>query len=71
MSPEEQLEYELTYCEIENEYSIWMSLKARVVRTAGLDSALNGEYEMHNKRMDYLLEELFSRLGGVATSELL
>lgn len=56
-------DYEITYCEIELEAPSWLSLKRRVERTAGLDSSLNATYELHNKRMNHLLEDMFIKMG--------
>ncbi len=64
-----RLEYELTYCEIERERDPYLDMRTRVARTAGLDSSLNHQWEYRQMRMDYLLDELFSRMGQLAVGE--
>lgn len=63
-----QLEYELTWCEVEQEAEVWGRVKARKERSAGLDGALNAMFELHNKRMDFLLEDLLSKMGALGVS---
>ncbi len=57
-----RLEYELTYCEIERERDNYLAIRNRVGRTAGLDSDLNHQWEYRQMRMDYLLDELFTKM---------
>ena len=60
--------YELALYEVERTAISWLSLRCRVERTGGKDESLNADYNMANMRMDYLLEELFIKMGELSTS---
>jgi hypothetical protein len=61
-----KLEYEFIWCEIDRERDAWLELRHRVDRTRGGDSVLNAHYDMVNSRVDYLLEELFTKMGQLS-----
>lgn len=56
-TPEVQKELLITECK--EEWAIWLPLKHRVERTAGLDRQLTNEYGVSYNIMDKLLEKLF------------
>lgn len=60
------LEYELTICEIERERDFWLEARASKERAGGWDGLLNMAFNQHDLRMNYLLEELFNRMGSLA-----
>lgn len=57
-SPEVQKELLISECK--EEWAIWLPLKHRVERTAGLDRQLTNEYGVSYNIMDKLLEKVFA-----------
>ena len=64
-----QIEFEITRRELEVEQPIWSALKTRAERSGWLDSTLNHEFEGHNLRVDYLLSDLYIKMGQLGIDE--
>ena len=62
------LEYDLTIHELQVEREPWLDARTRQTRTAGLDASVNQLFELRNSRMNYLLEELFTKMGRIAVT---
>lgn len=60
MPPTTQLQKEMTLSYLEKESEVFLGLKRRYERSAGLDSSINKMYEDSSSAMNQLLEDLFA-----------
>lgn len=61
LTPEQEIEATLFGLHAERD-DFWLGLRARVARTGGRDSQLNGLYAESNTRMDALLDKYSGQL---------
>lgn len=61
LTPEQEIEATLFGLQAERD-DFWLGLRARVARTGGRDSQLNGLWEDSNKRMNDLLDKYSGQL---------